>query len=64
MKHQYGSRYSHWSPAITIENHRIDNYAPDALQYYKQATLEMIERKRDEFDPLVDRLLKNLKRLP
>ncbi len=63
MKHQYGSRYSHWSPAITIANHRIDNYAPEALQYYKQATLEMIERKRDEFDHLVDRLLKNLKHL-
>ena len=59
MKHQYGSRYSHWSPALTIANYRIDNYAPEALQYYKQATLEMIESKRDEFNSLVELLRKS-----
>jgi len=60
MKYQYGDRYSRWSPTITIANAAIDNYAPDALQYYKKATLDMINKDGgNDFKALVTRLLKN-----
>ena len=63
MQHQYGDRYSRWSPPITIRQHRIDSYDPEVLKHYKQANLEMIDSRRDEFDALVDRLLENTKPL-
>ena len=59
MNHQYGTCYSHWSPPIDTTNPTIDNYDPKILDYYKQATLNMIETRRDEFKSLVTRLLIN-----
>ena len=59
MNHQYGAQYSHWSPPIDTENPAMDNHDPETLDYYKQATLEMIESRKDEFKSLVTRLLIN-----
>ena len=60
MKYRYGDRYSRWSPTVTIENPAIDNYAPETLQYYKQVTLDMINKQGGkDFKALVTRLLKN-----
>ena len=65
MKYRYGDRYSRWSPTVTIENPAIDKYAPETLQYYKQVTLDMINKDESKyFKTLVTRLLKNRNLLP
>ena len=61
LRYQYGRCYSHWNPQIMIEGAKLDNYAPEVLTYYSQVTFEMIENRREEFEALVQRLLKNIK---